>query len=53
MEKKLNEELKTGDKVLVHGYNGKVVRVYGTMVDVEVGGVIDRYDIIFVERDNG
>ena len=44
------EELKVGDRVEVHGYRGRVVRIYEMRVDVEIAGVIDRYDKSYVQK---
>ncbi|WP_455756501.1 hypothetical protein [Sulfurimonas sp.] len=48
------DDLKVGERVYVGLFEGKVVRVIPwhnvTMVDVEMDGVIDRYDISHVKK---
>ena len=45
------EALTVGHRVVVDGYYGKVVRIYEMRVDVEIAGVINRYDKSVVKID--
>lgn len=45
-----SSDLEVGDRVEVLGYCGRVVRIYEMRVDVEVAGVINRYDKRYVQK---
>lgn len=46
-------DFKIGERVFVYGFPGKVVRVLERAVDIEVGGVIDRFsEFEKIEKDN-
>lgn len=47
-------DFEVGEKVLVYGFPGKVVRVLENALDIEVSGVIDRFsEFEKIKKDDG
>jgi hypothetical protein len=40
------DKLTVGAKIEIHGYSGRIIRTGYTFIDVEVSGVIDRYELL-------